>query len=483
MPLDLKSIDRQKVGFFRFKRLNGRYLLTNDVGDYCFLDSPSFEVFLAGKIEQTCPDRYSELQAKGFIRDRLDFDGLARKYASKNIFLNRGPSLHIIVVTLRCDHKCIYCHASAKLLSDRGFDMDIQTAQKVVDMIFESPNDTITIEFQGGEPLVNFDTVKFIITYAKKRNKVVKKKLLLSLVTNLSLMSQGHLDFLLKNEVVLCTSLDGPEALHNKHRVLLRQGDSYKNTISWIKKIQKQIKKNGTYGYKMNALSTITRFSLPYYKQIVDEFVGMGFEGIHLRLVTSFGLHNKIMRKHIWPSSSDFLDFYKKALEYIINLNLKGINFYERTAKIFLTKILTDDDPNFLDIRSPCGAGIGQLAYNYNGDVYSCDEGRMLAVAGDETFKVGNVNSNSTFELINNETVKALCLASFLDNLPVCTSCVYKPYCGVCPVYNYLIESNIFSRIPENQKCKIHQGVLDHIFIKLKEGKNKEVFLKWLKKT
>ncbi|MCX5711914.1 MAG: SPASM domain-containing protein, partial [Candidatus Omnitrophica bacterium] len=264
---------------------------------------------------------------------------------------------------------------------------------------------------------------------------------------------------------------------------LLRQGNSYKNTVNWIKKIQKKIAKSKAYDYKMNALTTITQFSLPYYKQIVDEFVGLGFDGIHLRPVTPFGLYNESERKRIWPSSSAFLEFYKKALKYIIDLNLKGKNFYERSAKIFLAKILTEEDPNFLDTRSPCGAGIGQLAYNYNGDVYSCDEGRMLAVIGDETFKVGNVNRNSASELISNDTVKALCLASFLDNLPVCNDCVYKPYCGVCPVYNYLMEKNIFSRIPQNEKCRIHQGILDYIFIKLKEDKNKEVFLKWLKKA
>jgi len=42
-------------------------------------------------------------------------------------------------------------------------------------------------------------------------------------------------------------------------------------------------------------------------------------------------------------------------------------------------KILTENDPNFLDSRSPCGACIGQVAYNYDGKVYTCDEGRMFA--------------------------------------------------------------------------------------------------------
>jgi hypothetical protein len=66
-------------------------------------------------------------------------------------------------------------------------------------------------------------------------------------------------------------------------------------------------------------------------------------------------------------------------MDYILELNKKGINFREMLSGIYLSKILTDRDPNYLDERSPCGACIGQVAYNYDGKIYSCDEGRMLA--------------------------------------------------------------------------------------------------------
>lgn len=480
MSIDLKNINKQKVSFFRFKQLNGQYLITNDIGDYCFLDSPSFDAFLAGKIEQTCPDKYSELQTKGFIRDRLDFDDLSQRYARKNAFLDQGPSLHIIVVTLRCDHKCIYCQAGSQPLSAKDLDMDIPTAQKVVDRIFESPNQNITIELQGGEPLVNWDTVKFIVEYANKKNKFVKKRLIITFVSNFTFMTTGRLEFLIKNNIGFCTSLDGPEKLHNKNRVTLRN-NSYRNTIKWLKIIKKEIKKNKNYKYRVNALTTITKYSLSYPKEIIDEFVNLGLEGIHLRAVNPFGVDKKIWQK-INFSGEDFLDFHRKALDYIIELNFKGKKFYERTARIFLTKILTKKDPNFLDIRSPCGAGIGQIAYNFNGGIYTCDEARMLSMVGDESFRLGNVVKDNYEKFINNEVVKTIGLASCLDNLVDCTECVYKPYCGVCPIYNYALTANIFSQMPNNEKCKIYRGILDYIFERLENKKNEEVFLKWIKK-
>lgn len=56
-----------------------------------------------------------------------------------------------------------------------------------------------------------------------------------------------------------------------------------------------------------------------------------------------------------------------------------------------LTKILTNDDPGYVDLMSPAGIGIGALVYNYDGGVYASDEGRMLAEMGDETFHLGDV--------------------------------------------------------------------------------------------
>jgi uncharacterized protein len=478
MPLELKETDKEKIGFFRFKQLNGQYFITNDIGEFAFLTPQEFDLFLSGKIEQACPDKYSELQNKSFIRNRLNFDRLSQKFASKNMFLGQGPSLHIVVVTLRCDHRCIYCQAGSQPLTVKGLDMDIPTAQKVVDVILESPSPTITIEFQGGEPLVNFDAVKFIVEYANKENKRRKKKLIFSLVSNFTFINQARLGFLINNNVGICTSLDGPEIPHNKNRISIGKNSSYHNAIKWLKIINKKIENNKRYRFRVNALTTVTKSSLSFPEEIIGEFVNLGLKGIHLRPVGPFGIDKKTWEK-IGFSATEFVNFYRKALDYIIELNLKGKEFYERTAKIFLTKILTDKDPNFLDIRSPCGAGTGQLAYNYNGDVYTCDEARMLVAAGDESFRLGNVFEDNYTKIIGNDILKTICVASCLDGLPSCCECAYKPYCGVCPIYNYVVEGNIFSTNPYNERCKINMGIMDYLFEKMRVPEIKSVFSKW----
>jgi len=483
MNIAIKNIDVQKVGFFRFKKLDSEYLLTNDVGDYCFLKPAYFNALISGKLEQiekSSQQKYQELVDKDFVNsNRLDLDKLANKYRIRNVFLNEGPVLHIIVVTLRCNHKCVYCQSNASGLNAGELDMDISVAKRVVDRIFESPGSNITIEFQGGEPLINFKAVKFIVEYAQEKNKEKKRNLNITMVSNLTCLTPEIMEFLTKNDVDICTSLDGPEFIHNKNRIsVAKNKNSYKKTVKGLKIIKEKLSK-ANFKHRPNALLTLTKHSLPYHKEIVDEYIKLGLDSIHLRPMNTFSLLKKVPQdlRYTW---ADFVVFYKKALDYIIELNLRNIFFYERTALLFLVKILTDFDPNYLDIRSPCGAGIGQMAYDYNGNVYTCDEGRMLSRIGDEAFRLGNVMNNSYAEMISCPTVKAMCVASCLDNLPGCSQCAYKPYCGICPLLNYAEGGSIFIQQSKNERCLMQSAILDYLFEKLKDKNHKKIFEKWV---
>jgi len=481
MAIDLKKIKYNQLGFFRFKKFKNKYLLTNDIGDYLFLKEKEFENFLANNLEKT-QEPYLSLKEKNFLKNELDLTELIEKYRSKKAFLFGGPSLHIVVVTLRCNHRCIYCHASAQDMNRKDLDMNQETGGQVVDKIFQTTSPFVAIEFQGGEPLVNWPIVKFIIEKAQKKNKKAKKDLQIRLVSNFSLMTEDKFKYLLSRKVNLCASLDGPEELHNKNRPM-DKGNSYKEAAKWVKKFYKiypDLRKKG-YIYKMAGLLTISRFSLPYWKEIIDEYLKLGFDNIALRVLDPFGFSQNSWQK-ITYSAKDFINFYKKALSYIIELNLKGRKFREEIATVFLTKILTSHDPNHLDFRSPCGAGIGQLAYNYNGDVYTCDEGRMMSMMGDESFRLGNIFKNSYQEIVTSPVVRTLSTASCLENLAGCSDCVYKPYCGVCPIYNYFAQGNIFGQMPNNQRCQINQAILDFLFEKLEDPKVKAILETWPKK-
>ncbi|MBI5526836.1 MAG: His-Xaa-Ser system radical SAM maturase HxsB [Deltaproteobacteria bacterium] len=468
-------------GFPAFRDALGFFVLTNIAGKWLTVSRKDFDALKAGKAKANSA-LGKKLRERGMFPGRVDREALVAAYREKNRHLFAGPNLHIVIVTLRCNQQCAYCHASRRRMDERRYDMTLDTARKVADTIFETTSPSITIEFQGGEPVANWPALKFIVEYAQKKNATAGKQLNFSLVTNLSLLDKAKTKFLLDNGVLLCTSLDGPADLHRANRTF-SGGDSYDDTIRRMERINAEYKKRGydTMLYHVDALMTTTRASLGRARDIVDEYLSRGIKVLHLRPLNPMGFAQKTWQR-IGYSDAEFLAFYRDTLDYVIERNLKGDEIQERMSAIFLTKILTERDPNFLDLRSPCGAGIGQLAYNHDGMIFTCDEGRMVHQMGDDIFALGKAGETPYREIVSHETVKAIGVASCLDCLPRCAECAYRPYCGACPVVNYMEQGDIFGQRARSSRCAIYIGVLDYLFRRLHKADKDvlNIFSKWV---
>ncbi len=477
--LEKLKLDASHLNPFNFEEFEGNYLLTNDFGNYIFLTPANFKRLLENNFNEHS-ELYNELWRKGFIkRDLSEYESLHEQYRSQKASLFTGSSLHIVVVTLRCNQNCVYCQASSKGMDNKGVDMDMGTAKKTVDRIFETTSDFITIEFQGGEPLVNWDVVKFIVEYAREKEQKTGKEVHFSLVSNLSLLTEERLDFLAEKLVGICTSLDGPEEIHNRNRPY-PHGNGYQETIKWIKKYREkreEMRKKGKELTRINALVTLSKISLDYSEEIINEYLRLGFFGIHLRPLSYLGYSSGNFRDKMGYPVEDFLDFWRKSLDYIIEINNLGHFFIERETQFRLVKILAGEDPGYTDLASPCGAGIGQMLYDYDGNVYTCDEGRMVE---DDIFKIGEVKKDSYEDMIKSDTSQAMITCSLLENQP-CRNCVYKPYCGICPVKNYNDYGTLWPQIKNTGWCKMQKEQFGYIFSKIKDEKYRKVFEDWVK--
>ena len=454
---------------FRFREVGGDVLLTNGLGDWIFVKKDELAAMYKGEVGEGS-GLYDRLAARNFVKAKVDVAAQADRMARKKRFLDYGPNLHVMVVTLRCNESCVYCHASRADMDAVHTDMTKEVAEKSVELALQSTSPSITIEFQGGEPLVNFEGIKHIVETARQKNRAYGKQLEFTMVSNLAMMTDEKLAWLIDNKVQICTSIDGPEALHNKQRILAG-GNAYREATKWIEKINKAYEKLGLDPvlYHVEALLTTTRGLLPYPKQVVDTYVELGCRALFIRPVDPFGWAQRTAKTVEYPRS-EYLDFYRTATDYVLELNKKGVQVLERYGAIFLTKILGDDEPNFLDVRNPGGAAIGQLAYSYDGKIFTSDEGRMVHQMGDSFFQIGDVFTSTYRQLMTHPTTRAMTLASNLDAQPDCVSCTYNPYCGVVPEHNYRTQGSIFGRQRESQLCAVHKGIQDYLFDKLREN-------------
>ncbi len=484
----IKDITYSHLGNFRFRKIKSGYIITNDSGDWVYLRAEDFFRFLHNTIAKTEPV-YAELLEKQFLYpDQAKLAAQASKYLKlhRSVY-DKGTTLFIVVLTLRCNHHCLYCQTTPEKPDAQGFDMDEATAKKTVDLIFQSPSANISIEFQGGEPVFNWPVLQYIVQYAGELAKLKRKNLRVNLVSNLTLLDDEKIQFLLDNNVSVSCSLDGPAEVHDKNRPYLGKGSSHAQVVKRIKALNRAIKAKrkgapGQFVDELNAITTVSKFSLPFSKDIVDEYVKLGFSNIFLRPLSPFGLDKKTYDL-INCKAEDFIPFYRKALDYILELNLQGTLIVERNTYMALCKIIKNEDPAYYELRDPCGAGIGQMAFNFDGSIYTCDEGRMAARMGFENFKLGDVKKSQFDQLIDHEVTKTMCMASCLDNHAGCTDCAYKPYCGVCPLLHYIEYGTIFPQIPATDQCKIKMAMFDDLFLKLKTKKFKTVFEGWLKRA
>jgi len=78
--LTAPKVDEQKVGYFRFRQLGKKYVITNDTGHFARLTAAQFRKFIEGKLTSK-EALHKELREKGFIRDYIDFDKTVEQVA------------------------------------------------------------------------------------------------------------------------------------------------------------------------------------------------------------------------------------------------------------------------------------------------------------------------------------------------------------------------------------------------------------------
>lgn len=461
---------------FRFIKLDqSRYVLTNFAGEHLVTERDVLIRF----VEKSLPpdsDIYSRLQSHHFLIDTENAAALqllATKYRTKQAPLAEFTGLHMFVPTLRCNNSCCYCQVSRKGPSAADCDMTEAIADRAIDFMFRSPSSALKLEFQGGEPLLNFGLVRYIIERSRSLSQQNGRHVDIVICSNLALISGEILEFCDRHDVCFSTSLDGPRNLHNLNRPST-DFDSYVRACAGIARVRERLGVE-----RVSALMTTTRHSLSQPMDIVDEYLKQGLTSIFLRPINPYGY--AAAGSATKYSATEWLDFYKKALDYIISLNLKGIRIREEYTALLLRRILTPFGTGFVDLQSPAGIGISAVVFNHDGKVYPSDESRMLAEMGDQKFCLGSLLTDSYEDMMLSDVLIDALSETMAECVPCCTDCGFQPYCGADPIRHYRLQGDVVGYKPTSEFCQRHMGLFRHIIGLLEEqGSSAEVLMRWL---
>ncbi len=189
-------------------------------------------------------------------------------------------------------------------------------------------------------------------------------------------------------------------------------------------------------------------------KEIVDTYVVLGCRALFLRPVDPFGFADKTAPR-VEYAAREYRDFYRTAVDYIIELNKQ-----RRADPRALRRHLPHQDPRRRRPELPrhplarrrrhrpdCLQLRRQDLHVRRGADAGRDS-RRRHVPPSATCTRSNYR-----DLMTHETVRALAIASILDAQPDCVNCTYAPYCGVRPVHNHKTQGSIFGRMRESTLC------------------------------
>lgn len=460
---------------FRFERRPDDYLVSNMVGDFITLTHDEFDRLV--NLHLAPGDGIYE---KAYAAHLVTREGqhaqhqlLALRLRSRLAFLREVTPLHLFVVTLRCEHSCPYCQVSRQSTDRSRYDMSEETAQRALRIALDSPSGRIKIEFQGGEPLLNFSLIEKIVISAKAAAPAARKQLDFVIASNLALLTDEHLAFCKAHGVLLSTSLDGPADLHNKNRPRPNE-NSHELAVKGIRRAQEVLGPD-----RIGALMTTTENSLGRVVEIIDEYLRLDLDGVFLRPLSPYGFAVKTKQFQRYDTKR-WLDFYERGLRYILSINKAGRHFPEFYSALILRRMLTDRPIGYVDLRSPAGIGLGALVYNYDGRVFASDEGRMLAEMGDNTFELGHVDTASYRSLILSDKLIDLVASSLTQCAPECSDCVFEPHCGADPVYHHATQHDPVGIKPLSDFCARQKGVMRLLLDILEhETENAAILRRW----
>ena len=449
-----------------------RVVVTNMVGEHLIMNRTEFISLIDD--QEGRPEVVEAMSARHLLRmrgDTLPIELLAMKFATRHRRLVEFTALHIFVVTLRCEHTCRYCQVSRRSVAKAEFDMTEETAEAALRLVFRSPSRKLKIEFQGGEPLLNFELIRWVVERADEMNMTAKRDLAFVIATNLALIDDDVLDFCAAHDIAISTSLDGPKDLHNANRRRPGQ-DSWERTVTGIERVRKRLGAE-----RLSAVMTTTDASLDHPEEIIDSYVEIGLESIFLRPISPYGFAVRSRGGGSYGVER-WLEFYRRGLQHIIDLNRRGVRMTEMYAAIVSRKILSNDDPGYLDLRSPAGMGIGCLVYNYDGAVYASDEGRMLAEMGDDTFLLGSV-SDPYRQLLFSDKLLGPLTDSYTLSAPGCDLCAFEPWCGSDPVYHYATTGDFVGHKTFSAFCQRNIGIFSTLLGLLDDEYSRTVLVRW----
>ena len=182
--------------------------------------------------------KYNYLKSKGFF-SAVEVNLVSEiKESTVKESLIRTPQV-LFEVTDSCNLNCKYCALSDvydwddnRNSKEIDTDLSIKLLQYIINLKIINHEKELVVSFYGGEPLLNIQFIKRVVSFCNKENVNNKISIRYNLTTN-GLLLKKHIKFLVANSFNLLISLDGGKE-NDSYRVTKHGQESFDTVIENI---------------------------------------------------------------------------------------------------------------------------------------------------------------------------------------------------------------------------------------------------------
>ncbi len=324
-----------------------------------------------------------------------------------------------------CNLACRYCFAEEGEYHGRRALMSLDTGKKALDFLVAASGRRVNLEvdFFGGEPLLNWETVKELVRYGRSLEEPNHKRFRFTLTTNGILLTDEIIAFLNAEISNVVLSIDGRKEVNDRMRPHRGGQGSYDEILPRFLKVAES---RGQTNYYVRG--TYTRHNLDFAQDVLH-LADMGFEQISVEPVVALPdqpCQDYALRQEDIPA---LMAEYDRLAQEMINRSRqgKGFNFFH-----FMLDL--DGGPCVAKRLSGCGSGSEYLAVTPGGDFYPCHQ-----FVGQEGFLMGNVD-----EGIANAALREEFKTCNVYTRAQCRECFARFYCsGGCAANSYRFHGTI----------------------------------------
>jgi len=338
--------------------------------------------------------------------DRLHMHMLASRFDATRMNLTIAP-------TRACNFNCTYCYEVFRPAEH----MTKNTEDKILDFVKKSNPKKLHITWYGGEPLLKFETIE------RLSNKLSENGIVFSgmLITNGYLLTKNIISKLGDCEIKsIQFTLDGVESVHDKRRMPLSGGKTYKRILLNITELLKSsVSQNMIIKIRIN----VDQSNINDYSQVKES------------LQTKFLQYNRnIVIYPGWVTGETNPDLPCLSKSDISEFTLSN-------SKSFF--------PNNSMIE--CMARhVNSFLIGPNGDLYKCWHN-----LGNENYKLGNIYDDRL--IINDLVLSKFIIGTDPFLHQECRKCKILPICwGGCPMERF--ENKFLGK--NHNTCSEHKNYL-----------------------